>query len=102
VTAFNLPPGCTLQAIEEQAGDLYLLQNLHAGYVGNSPMFWRKGSCGYTAWIDDAKRFTAEECDEIERGSQGSHKWQRWPADLIERLARRTVDMQDLRKETPC
>ena len=25
----------------------YLLQNLHQGYIGNSPVFWRKGGCGY-------------------------------------------------------
>lgn len=74
----------------------YFLQNLHAGYLGNSPVFWAAGG-GYTQWIDDAAQFTAEECKEIIRGSRGSHKWKRWPVSYIERRAQRTVDMQRLR-----
>lgn len=78
--------------------ELFLLQNCGAGYVGNSPVFWREGGCGYTPWIDEAKRWTKEEAEVVIRGSEGSHSWKMWPVDLIESVAKRTVDIQDLRK----
>lgn len=75
---------------------LYYLQNLNAGYVGNSPCFWEINGSGYTPWIDEAKQFTLEEAKLIERSTKGSHRWKRWPVALIESKAKRCVDMQDL------
>lgn len=77
---------------------LYLLQNCSAGYVGNSPMFWREGGSGYTPWIDEAKRWTKEEAEQQIRATCGTHSWAMWSVAEIEAKAKRTVDIQDLRK----
>ena len=76
----------------------YLLQNLNAGYLGNSPFFWEKNNSGYTARIDDAKVFTPAEAREVINSTRGSHKWKRWSKKKVFRVAHLTVDMQDLRK----
>lgn len=78
--------------------DEYLLQNCSAGYVGNSPVFWHKSESGYTPWIDDAKRWAKEEAEQQIRSTRGSHTWQMWSVEEIEAAAKRTVDIQDLRK----
>jgi len=74
---------------------LYLLQNVGAGYVGNSPVFWSEKG-GYTQWIDEAKRWTYREGWMQIRATKGSHEWRLWPLELIERCAQRTVDIQRL------
>jgi len=76
----------------------YLLQNCSGGYVGNSPVFWRDGGSGYTHLIDEAKRWTKEEAELQIRSTRGSHTWQMWSVAEIEAVAKRTVDIQDLRK----
>lgn len=78
--------------------EMYLLQNCNAGFVGNSPVFWKEGGCGYTQWIDKAKRWTLEEAQAQIRATHGSHKWQLWKVADIEKVAKRTVDIQDLCK----
>jgi hypothetical protein len=78
--------------------DEYLLQNCSGGYVGNSLVFWREGGSGYTPWIDEAKRWTKEEAELQIRSTRGSHTWQMWSVAEIEAVAKRTVDIQDLRK----
>lgn len=75
----------------------YLLQNVTAGYVGNSPVFWREGGSGYTQWIDEAKRWTNEEAETQVRSTSGTHQWVIWKLSSIEKAAKRTVDIQDLR-----
>lgn len=75
---------------------LYLLQNCNAGYIGNSPLFWREGGSGYTQWIDEAKHWTYAEARAQIRATKGSHRWKMWRLDKIEAAAKRTVDMQDL------
>ena len=74
----------------------YLLQNLHQGYIGNSPVFWRKGGHGYTPWIDEAEIFDEETANIYLR--EDDNKWQIWPAQDVFDNAKRTVDIQDLRK----
>lgn len=76
----------------------YLLQNCNGGYCGNSPMFWREDGSGYTPWIDQAKRWTYREARAQIRSTRGSHSWKMWPLDQIEKVAKRTVDIQELRK----
>ena len=78
--------------------ELYLLQNVSAGYVGNSPMFWCEGG-GYTQWVSDAKLWTNDEADQQIRSTKGSHSWKKWPLATINKHSRPTVDMQDLRSE---
>lgn len=77
---------------------LYLLQNRSAGYLGNSPVFWANGGGGYTQWIDEAKRWTLVEAQKQIDATRSSHDFRAIPLDEIERVAKRTVDMQDLRR----
>lgn len=76
---------------------LYLLQCCTAGFVGNSPLFWKEGGGGYTPWIDEAKRWEWAEAQTQVRSTRGSHSWKVWPLDQIEAVAKRTVDIQDLK-----
>lgn len=74
---------------------LVLLQNCSAGYLGNSPVFWREGGSGYTQWIDEAKRWSEAEADAQIKSTSGTHDWRKWPLTIVERLAKRTVDFQE-------
>ena len=78
--------------------EIYLLQCLNIGYVGNSPMFWREGGSGYTPWIDEAERWTRQEAESLIRSTSGTHDWEMWSLAEVEAIAKRTVDIQDLRK----
>jgi hypothetical protein len=77
---------------------LYLLQNCTAGYVGNSPVFWRKGGAGYTQWVEEAERFTYKAARQIVRSTRGSHSWEIWPEEMVVANLRSTVDIQALRR----
>jgi len=83
----------------EDSGNLYLLQNVAAGYVGNSPVFWCQDDSGYTPWITEAKRWTLEEAETQMKSTIGSHDWKLWPLDQVLQKAQLTVDIQQLRKE---
>lgn len=83
----------------EKSKRLYLLQNCNGGYVGNSPLFWREGGSGYTQWIDEAKRWTRDEAEREIRATRGTHVWRMWSVSDVEEVAKRTVDIQDLRAE---
>lgn len=75
----------------------YLLQNTRDGYIGNSPVFWADGG-GYTQWIDEARVWTKEEAERQISATVGSHSWELWLLSDIEKVAKRTVDIQDLRR----
>lgn len=77
--------------------DKYLLQNCSGGYVGNSPLFWAKTG-GYTPWIDEAKIWTKEAADLQVRATRGTHTWNIWSWAEIRSVAKRAVDIQDLRR----
>jgi hypothetical protein len=77
---------------------LYLLQNLHSGYMGNYPFFWRQGGSGYTTHVDEAEQFDAARVREIINGSRGTHKWKRWKLQDVMKAAVRVADMQTLRE----
>lgn len=79
--------------------EVYLLCNRSAGFLGNSPVFWRKGGSGYTQWIDEAEHWTEVEADRQIRSCMGSHHFEKIPLSLVERLAKRTLDQQDLNRE---
>lgn len=79
--------------------ELYLLCNRSAGFLGNSPVFWRKGGSGYTQWIDEAEHWTEVEADRQIQSCMGSHHFEKIPLSLVERLAKRTLDQQDLNRE---
>ncbi len=66
------------------ADKLFYLQNSSAGYLGNSPLFWKRGGNGYTQWIDDAELFTLSEIHKI-TDSTKSHTWEVWSKEIVER-----------------
>lgn len=78
---------------------MYFLQNLHQGYLGNSPVFWAN-SGGYTQWIDDAKRFNKNQAFKLV--TEDKTKWAIWPVEDVMLNAKRTVDIQDLNKIRDC
>ena len=51
----------TFESLVESGKAPFFLWNKTAGFVGNSPMLWHKSDSGYTQWIDEAKRFSAEQ-----------------------------------------
>jgi hypothetical protein len=75
---------------------LYYLQNLNMGYLGNSPYWWANQDSGYTVRLADAKPMTAKEAQGIERSTSGTHKWKRWRVEDVQNAAYLTVDMQAL------
>ena len=79
---------------------MYYIQNLNAGFLGNSPVFWSKNG-GYSQWLDEAQTFTEAEANTVVRTTSGTHRWKLWPVDEIDSIAKRTVDIQDMRK-LPC
>jgi hypothetical protein len=79
--------------------ELYYLQNLSMGFLGNSPYFWADGNCGYTTRLDNARMFTKQEARTIIETTRGSHRWKRWSTRFVDKRAYRTVDMQDLEKK---
>ncbi len=45
--------------------EVVALQNLTAGFVGNSPLFWRRGGSGYTDRVPEIEWFEVEEAEKI-------------------------------------
>ena len=82
---------------EIMSDETYFLQNCTAGFVGNSPLFWAKTG-GYTPWIAEAKEWSKDEAELMITGTKGTHTWKIWLTDDVRRLAKRTVDMQDLHR----
>ncbi len=78
-------------------GEFYI-QNVGAGYLGNSPIWWGKNGCGYTQWLDEAHRFTSDEADKTIDGCRGSHVLKKWSCEAVDAAARLTVDIQNLDK----
>ncbi len=77
---------------------VYYLQNVTAGYIGNSPLFWEKTGSGYTPNLDIAKLFSKKEAEEIIQTTSSSHKFVMWHRDECLEASYRTVDSQLLKK----
>lgn len=77
----------------------YYIQNTKQGYLGNSIVFWEKGSNGYTAKLEDAEQFDYEQAKTICLGDPVKNK--AWPVDYIDnnKGTARVTDMQYLEKE---
>jgi len=66
------------------------------GYIGNSLIWWKKGSNGYTAKLDDALIVSRANAEDICRNRPGEDTM--WPVSVIDAIASRQVDSQDLAK----
>lgn len=93
-------PSTRVRDLVDQIVDIdeFYIQNIGAGYLGNSPIWWGKDDCGYTQWLNEAHRFTGLEADKVINRCRGSHQLKKWPCDVVDRAARVTVDIQDLNK----
>lgn len=74
----------------------YYLQRKHSGYWGNSPVWWAKGGKGYTAYIQNAEKFTSEKAHKFI--TEDSGKWAIYPCEQIERRLHAVFDMQDFQR----
>lgn len=78
---------------------LYYIQNKHAGYIGNAPLFWALNRYGYTSNLDKAHKFTEEEAKEICLGNPEKNK--AWSVDYIDNSVgiQRIIDSQYMESE---
>lgn len=68
---------------------MFLIESLEHGPIGNSRVWWRPRSCGYTTDLDDAGRYTEEQARRIVEGARGNEV--AWPVELVETAASRHV-----------
>lgn len=83
-----------LREAPEKKPELFYIQNIDAGFLGNAIMFWRKGRCGYTANLDNSEIFTEDDAAKICRGNPSKNK--AWPVKYIDKNKgiQRIVDSQ--------
>ncbi len=75
----------------------YYVQRHGSGFVGNSLVWWRFDSNGYTCDLKKAKVWSeGGSADLIE--SDGGAKYTRWPKDQIDQIIQHHVDIQDVRR----
>lgn len=86
----------SMEAVSE---DLYYLQNVSAGYVGNNPLWWAESGKGYTSYIDNAQKFT--QADAFKMLNEDAKKWKAWPVDVVNQATYRTVESQQLNRMQP-
>jgi len=80
---------------------LYLLENPHSGYFGNSPCWWKEGGSGYTPYVEEAKRWTKEEADREIATTSKSHGFIAWPLELVLKRCHTIIDTQDFAEDRP-
>lgn len=83
----------TLLVLTYQKEDMYYIQDSRQ-FVGNSMLFWRYSSEGYTTDLEDAAEFTYEDAKRICDQRDTDKMWK--VTDLRDR-AKLNVDMQSLR-----
>ena len=74
---------------------LYYIQSPKR-YIGNSLLWWKKDSRGYTVKLDEALLINEEEMKRLIYCQPGSTAWKKEAVDSVARLQ---VDMGDLRPE---
>lgn len=73
---------------------MFYLQDSRS-YVGNSPLWWAKGSGGYTCDLDKAELFTEEEAMKLFEDRSTDIPWKK---EDVENAVKRLVDAQYLKK----
>jgi hypothetical protein len=74
----------------------YYLRNINAGYLGNSFMWWAKGGHGYTAYLNNAERFS--EAEAMAKVSHSREKWKAYRCDEVDQKIQYVFDSQDERR----
>lgn len=70
----------------------YYIQRVPSGYLGNAPIWWCKDGRGYSAYLENAERFSHEEAMKLQDSSYGKYK--AWPCDFIDSRSFTVFDMQ--------
>jgi hypothetical protein len=73
---------------------LYYIQNVERGFVGNSVQWWRHNGSGYTCDVRAARKFTEAEALNL---VQDRLKYAMHRCEYIDGLVQHHIDMQDLR-----
>jgi len=73
----------------------YYIQRYASGFLGNSPIWWAKKGNGYSAYLENAERFSKEDADKILIAAP--EKYAMYPCDFIDAHTHKVFDMQDFR-----
>lgn len=76
---------------------MYYIQNVSQGYVGNSLLWWKHDNCGYVCDVQEAKEFTKAEIDKMDTIKDGTNR--AWPVEYIDNRIQHHIDMQDVNHE---
>lgn len=63
-------------------GQMYYIQNMKAGFLGNAPIFWALNSNGYTSDLNKCHQYTEEEAKKICLGNPEKNR--AWPVEYID------------------
>jgi len=75
---------------------MYYIQRHASGYLGNAPVWWCKNGQGYSAYLENAEKFTKEDAEKTcgcPIGEKGE-KYRAWPCDFIDSRSFTVFDMQ--------
>jgi hypothetical protein len=72
----------------------YYIQRKPSGFLGNSPIWWAKGDCGYTAYIQNSEQFEYEKALAI---VGDGHKYAMYKCEYINSRLHLVFDEQDFR-----
>ena len=75
--------------------ELYYVENIERGVVGNCLLWWKKNNNGYVCDLKEAKKFSQEEAFDLCNSSP--RKYRPWKASEIEKIIQHHVDIQSLR-----
>lgn len=75
----------------------YYIQNKDQGFLGNAPVWWANERRGYTAYLNNAHRFSYEEAKNICTINPNKNK--AWPCEYIESKIMQVVDDQHIESE---
>jgi hypothetical protein len=88
---------------EAERAAFYYIQNKHAGYLGNAPIWWAKGGKGYTAYILNAERFTEANANQMV--ADDPHNLAMYRCDYVDARLHLVFDSQDFHRlgtDEPC
>lgn len=74
----------------------FYVHRKYSPYIGNAPVWWKKGDAGYTHYLEGAKRFGEEAAMALVQSNP--EKWAAYPCDLIDRRAHIVFDEQELNR----
>ena len=69
---------------------LYYIQNVDRGFVGNCPLWWRQGDHGYTCDLSEAGKYDEKQMQHRTHGNTD----RAFTVEYIDKISRPMVDMQ--------